>query len=65
MKYTNTVTDKKRNPGRPRRIAKQVSLERVECRVTAAEKRAWKAKAQNAGKTLSVWLIDLANGAPC
>lgn len=50
----------KRRPGRPPRATKP-SLERIEIRVTAAERRAWE---RAAGKqTLSDWLRTLANNA--
>ena len=50
----------KRKPGRPPRAGK-VARERIEIRVTAAERKAWERAA--GGTPLSTWLRDAANEA--
>lgn len=50
----------KRRPGRPPRSTAP-SLERIELRVTKAEKRAWERDAAACGRTLSDWIRDCVN----
>ncbi len=50
----------RRRPGRPPRSTTP-SLERVEIRVTKAEKRAWERAAAACGRTLSEWIRDCVN----
>lgn len=54
------MTARKRKPGRPPRAGK-AALDRLEIRITAAERKAWTKAAGE--RALSDWLRGLANGA--
>lgn len=53
---------KPRKPGRPPRAGKKLSEERIELRVTAAERRTWEAKAARDALSLSEWIRQRCNG---
>jgi uncharacterized protein (DUF1778 family) len=52
------------NPnGRPKKPPAEVLAERMELRLTTAEREAYEGAAQNAGQTLSAWIRGLLNKA--